>query len=85
MPRGLKPAPLLAVGGTAEALPFPKPFVRRLYAGKYCFWKLENFRTLASESENICGSQPYVDVRRAVDEITVFALPTDSAFHASLP
>src|SRR5260370_35094512 len=50
MPRRLVHAPLLAVGGTAEALPFPKPFVRQLYAGKYCFWKLENFRALASET-----------------------------------
>jgi hypothetical protein len=27
-PQGLKPASLLAPGGTAEAVPFPKSFVR---------------------------------------------------------
>jgi len=27
-PQGLKPASLVALGGTAEAVPFPKTFVR---------------------------------------------------------
>src|SRR5450759_4203720 len=28
IPQGLKPACLLALGGTAEAVPFPKPFMK---------------------------------------------------------
>ncbi|SPF48895.1 hypothetical protein SBA1_90031 [Candidatus Sulfotelmatobacter kueseliae] len=29
LPQGLKPASWLALGGTAEAVPFPKPFMRQ--------------------------------------------------------
>src|SRR5208282_3919181 len=43
------------------------------------------FRAGFRETENICGSQLYADVRRAVDEGSVFAVHADSAYHPPLP
>lgn len=31
VPQGLKPAPLLALGGTAEAVPFPNRFISQVH------------------------------------------------------
>ena len=57
--------------------------------GSATFRGSRELRSRRSGDENICGLQEYAgvsrEVRRAADEVAVFAVPADSAQHASLP